>query len=223
MPLQKTDAPAAIGRQSPVRFTARPRKTEMRNHWPVCLEYEQEGSGPWLTDLSHLPRWDFQDGRIDDQTVCGLAIPGSPGQCTLSGNTLVSRLNPSQANVSHFGSSAPALPQLAGYTDVSEATLLLALFGPKAFLIAEKLTYLDLMDPVRQPPFLLQGPFCKVPCQIVILERNEAHLGGFLLSCSRGYGDSMVAAILGAGADFGLRPAGESRFQAWIERLRGQP
>jgi glycine cleavage system aminomethyltransferase T len=96
-----------------------------------------------------------------------------------------------------------------------------ALFGPKAFFVAEKLTDLDLMDPAKTAPFLLQGPFCHVPCQIVTLEKSADGAGGFLLTCSRGYGDSMVHAVLEAGAEFGLRPAGENRFNGWIQGLKG--
>jgi glycine cleavage system aminomethyltransferase T len=97
----------------------------------------------------------------------------------------------------------------------------LALFGPNAFLVAEKLTNLDFMDPTKEAPFLLQGPFCHVPCQIVILGKSSDGSGGFLLTCSRGYGDSMVGAILKAGSEFGLRPAGENRFEDWIQVLQG--
>jgi hypothetical protein len=75
------------------------------------------------------------------------------------------------------------------------------------------------MDPAKQAPFLLQGPFCHVPCQIVTLEKQADGTGGFLLTCSRGYGESMVGAILEGGAEFGLRPAGEKRFDKWMERL----
>ena len=85
--------------------------------------------------------------------------------------------------------------------------------------MAEKLTNLDFMDPAKKAPFLLQGPFCHVPCQIVTLEKKADGSGGFLLTCSRGYGDSMVGAILEAGAEFGLKPAGEERFTAWMEGL----
>jgi glycine cleavage system aminomethyltransferase T len=112
------------------------------------------------------------------------------------------------------------MPDASGYTDVTEATLLVALFGPMAFRVAEKLTNLDFMDPAKEAPFLLQGPFCHVPCQIVTLEKTPDDSGGFLLSCSRGYGESMVGAILQAGAEFGLRPAGENRFDIWIQGLR---
>jgi hypothetical protein len=55
-----------------------------------------------------------------------------------------------------------------------------------------------------------------VPCQIVVLEKSADGGGGFLLTCSRGYGDSMLHAVLEAGAEFGLRPAGEKRFSGWI-------
>jgi hypothetical protein len=49
---------------------------------------------------------------------------------------------------------------------------LLALFGPNAFLIAEKLTNLDFLDPAKKRLSMLQGPFCHVPCQIVTLEKS---------------------------------------------------
>lgn len=95
----------------------------------------------------------------------------------------------------------------------------MALFGPNAFRIAEKLTNRDLSDPDKQAPFLLQGPFCHISCQIVTLEKSADGSGGFLLTCSRGYGESMVHAILEAGAEFGLRPTGENLFTHWIQEL----
>jgi len=40
-----------------------------------------------------------------------------------------------------------------------------------------------------------------------------------LMTCSRGYADSMVHALLDAGAEFGLKPAGEKRFTDWLQNL----
>jgi hypothetical protein len=211
---------AEIKRQSPIRFTVNPIKTEVRDNWTVTLEYDQEGQGPWLVDLAHKTRWDLQDSRIGDQRPCGLAVPPAPGECTLSSHTLISRMNRTQASIYHLGAVAPIMPDFSGYTDVSEATVFLALFGPKAFFVAEKLTNLDFMDPEKSTPFLLQGPFCHVPCQIVTLKTSTDGIGGILLTCSRGYGNSMLRAMLTAGAEFGLRPAGENRFNAWIEGLQ---
>jgi hypothetical protein len=210
---------ADIKRESPVKFPAGPAKTEVRDNWTVALEYDNEGRGPWLVDLAYKSRWDLQESRIGEQRPCDLAVPEIPGACTFAGSTLINRMNRTQASIYHLGESAPAIPDFPGYTDVSESTLFLALFGPKTFRIAEKLTNLDFLDPAKQTPFLLQGPFCHLPCQIVTLEKSADGSGGFLLTCSRGYGDSMVEAILKAGGEFGLRPAGENRFNSWIQGL----
>ena len=210
---------AAIRRQSPVQFRVTPLETEVRDNWTVALAYSNEGDGPWLVDLSHKTRWDLQDADIGAMTVGDQAVPANPGDCSLRDHRLINRMNASQASIYHLGIGAPDMPDASGYTDVTEATLFVALFGLRAFRVAEKLTNLDFMDPAKQAPFLLQGPFCHVPCQIVTLEKTLDDSGGLLLTCSRGYGDSMVGAILKAGAEFGLRPAGEKQFDSWIAGL----
>lgn len=210
---------AEIKRESPVRFKVSPKNSEVRDNWTVTLEYDNEGEGPWLVDLAHKTRWDLQDSGIGSLSVGELSMPADPGACTFADGTLVNRMNRTQASIYHLGKTAPALPYFSGYTDVSESTVFVALFGPKAFRVAEKLSNLDFLDPGKQAPFLLQGPFCHVPCQIVTLEKTADGSGGFLLTCSRGYGDSMVGAIMEAGAEFGLRPAGENRFNNWIQGL----
>ncbi|MBC2711454.1 MAG: sarcosine oxidase subunit gamma SoxG [Desulfosarcina sp.] len=210
-----------IKRESPVRFTASPTKSEVRDNWTVALEYDEEGQGPWLVDLAHKTRWDLQDNKVGEQRPGDLTVPSAPGDCTFANNTLVNRMNRTQASIYHLGAAAPAMPDFSGYTDVTESTVFLALFGPNAFFIAEKLASLDFLDPAKTAPFLYQGPFCHVPCQIVTLEKAADGAGGFLLTCSRGYGDSMVHAILEAGVEFGLRPAGENCFNTWAQGLQG--
>ncbi len=209
-----------IRRQSPVQFQISPLETEVCDNWTVTLTYSDEGDGPWLVDLSHKTRWDMQDRNIGKMRVGDQALPETPGDCFLADHTLINRMNATQASIYHIGAGAPDIPAVSGYTDVSEATLFVALFGPRSFRVAEKLTNLDFMNPAQKAPFLMQGPFCHVACQIVTLEKEADGSGGFLLTCSRGYGDSMVGAILEAGAEFGLRPAGENRFDIWIQGLR---
>ena len=208
-----------LRRESPVRFDQSIRETVVRDHWTIPLEYEHEGNGPWVIDLTHTIRWDLQDGKIDALRPCDLTIPASPGRCTLNNTTVINRMKSTQASIYHLGPKTTRLPDHPGYTEVSDATVLLALLGPNIFFVAEKLTHLDFMDRAKQEPFLLQGPFCSVTCQIVILERHANGAGGFLLTCSRGYGASLVTAIMAAGSEFGLQPAGENRFQAWIQTL----
>lgn len=209
-----------IKRESPVRFKVSPSRSEVRDNWTVALEYPDENQGPWLVDLAHKIRWDLQDRSIGELTPLDLAVPASPGACTLADGVLINRMNRTQASIFHLGASAPSLPDFPGYTDVTESTVFLALFGPRSFSIAEKLTNLDLQDPSKSAPFLMQGPFCHVPCQIVVLEKTADGGGGYLLTCSRGYGDSMIHAIFEAGSEFGLRPAGEDRLNGWIQNLQ---
>lgn len=210
---------AEIRRESPVDFGASPQETELRDNWPVAMAYDAEGQGPWVVDLSHKSRWDLQDSSVGDRTPCGQAVPATPGASTLADGILINRMNRTQTSIYHLGPEAPALPDEAGYTDVTEGTIFLGIFGPRAFYIAEKLTNLDLGDPGKEVPFLLQGPFCHVPCQIVTLERGAEAGGGFVLTCSRGYAESMVHAVLDAGAEFGLRPAGEKLFDKWLAAM----
>lgn len=207
-------------RQSPVRFDARPEATVSRDGWDVVTVYTDEGPGPWLVDLSHQPRWDLQDGNLDAVAAAGHAVPGPPGACLLVDRILINRMNRTQAALWHLGADgAVALPSESAYTDVSEATVFLALFGPGVFTVAERLTALDFRDPRRRTPFMYQGPFCHVPCQVVALAREDDGSGGLLLTCSRGYARDMVRAILAAGRAYGLRPAGEDRFRAWLDTL----
>jgi hypothetical protein len=218
---------AEIRRESPVAFGINPLETEVRGDWPVALAYDAEGEGPWVVDLSHKTRWDLQDGQVGKLSVCGQAVPADPGVSILTDTLLINRMNRTQTSIYHLGAEVPPLPDHPGYTDVSEATIFLAIFGPSALFIAEKLSNLDLADPKKETPFLLQGPFCHVPCQIVTLERGagdgipDTGAGGFVMTCSRGYAQSMVHAILDAGAEFGLRPAGEKRFDQWVTILIG--
>jgi glycine cleavage system aminomethyltransferase T len=74
------------------------------------------------------------------------------------------------------------------------------------------------MSPDYVAPFLFQGPFSHVPCQIVTLNKTGED-SGIVLTCSRGYGRDMIHAILDAGDEFNLKPAGENRFRNWISRM----
>jgi len=208
-----------IQRRSPVQFNAGITQSEVRDNWTVVLSYGDEGRGPFVVDLCHNVRWDLQDKHLSQRKPLGQEIPAVPGACRLQDGMLINRMNRTQAAIWHLLPGAPAMPAESGYTDVTDATICLALFGSKALALAEKLSALDFRDPQKQVPFLMQGPFSHVPCQLVALEKGRGLDGGLLLTCSRGYALSMVHAILAAGAEFGLRPAGEQRFTDWLVQL----
>ena len=211
-----------IQRVSPVVFKSTPVKTEKRDNWKVVMEYSGEGDGPYLVDLSHKPRFDLQDSDLAAKKPFGINLPETYGCCVLENGILANRMNRTQVSLYNLNSqdnvSMPEESGESGITDVTESTLFIALIGKNVFSICEKLSALDFMDPDRKTPFLYQGPFSHVPCQIVTLSRNRGK-SGVVLTCSRGYGKDMIHAILGAGEEFGLRPAGESRFTEWVRSL----
>jgi hypothetical protein len=209
---------AEIKRQSPVSLPGKPLKTEMRDQWTVVLEYEAEGQGPYLFDLSHHARWDLQDTDLSSFQPLGIGVPDTPGQCNLENGVLVNRMNRTQASIWHLGGEIPAAPDGPAYTETTDVTLFLGLVGQNIFAIAEKLSALDFADRSKPAPFLLQGPLSHVPCQVVTLERTTERCG-IVFTCSRGYARDMTHAILAAGEEFGLQPAGEKAFIRWIETL----
>ena len=210
---------ASISRRSAVSFDAVPAKTEERDNWSVVLAYEDQGAGPYLVDLSHRTRWDMQDSEIGEIRAAGIPVPESPGQCIFNNGLLVNRMNRTQASIWHLSGEPPAFPDNPAFTDTTDSTVFLAVFGKDLFAIIEKLSALDFLDPTRQTPFLLQGPFSHVPCQIVTLQSTSDD-PGILMTCSRGYARDMVRAILDAGNEFNLRPAGEQAFSEWLAAIR---
>ncbi len=205
-------------RVSPVVLKGTPAKTKNINNWEIVMEYEGEGDGPYLIDLTHKQRFDLQDSNLAGQNPFQMTIPEMPGNSLLDKGILINRMNNTQASIYHFGETAVAMPDDSGFTDVTEATLFVALVGKNIFSICEKLTTLDFMDPEKKAPFLFQGPFSHVPCQIVTLSKDIDN-PGLVITCSRGYGRDMIHAVLGAGKEFGLKPAGEEKFNDFIKNL----
>jgi len=205
----------SVLRRSAVSFAATPARTQRRDHWTVVLEYEDEGQGLRMVDLSHRPRWDLQHADIDGLQPWGLRLPDVPGRCILEKGLLINRMNRTQASVWHLAGETPQPPQEPAGTDVTDATAAFALIGREVFLLLEKLASLDFLNPSKAVPFLLQGPISRVACQCVVLKRSQDD-AGIVFTCPRGYGEDMVAAIVDAGAEFGLRPAGEDAFAGWL-------
>lgn len=204
-----------IYRRSPVVFDNQALRTEQRGDWTVVLSYQNEGSGPFLIDLSPMPRYDFQDRQPKRLKPLDLSIPNDPGQCLLQDGVLVQRMNRTQASIWMLNGAEMDVAGDPAFTETTDATVCLALLGKTIFRIAEKISALDLENIENPNPVLLQGPFSRVPCQVVVIDRfSEAP--GILLTCSRGYAQDMVRGLLAAGREFDLAPAGEALFSEWL-------
>ena len=199
-------------RYSSVSFESNPAQTVMRDGWEVVLAYEDEGVGPFVVDLSHTAKWDIQATDLSQIQPQGMNIPEVPGACVLGKGMLINRMNQTQASVWHLSDKTLQIPDETAYTDITEGFSLLGFLGQEVFPIMEKITALDLQSPRKQRPFLLQGPVLHIPCQVAVLEKDAVVLG-----FSRGYAQSVVEAILEAGQQWGIQPAGELAFSGYIQ------
>lgn len=204
-------------RYSPVIFSTTPARTRFRNGWEVVLEYEDEGTGPFLVDLSHIGKWDVQGEDLPSLRPAGLAIPTDSEQCLLTGDFLLNLIKWNWMTIWHFSVDMPDFADEYAFTNVTEAYVLLAIIGRDAFSIMEKLSSLDLHSPKRNPPFLIMGPVIRIRSQVVVLSR-EKDRSAVLVACPRGYGQSMAEAMLDAGKEYGLRPSGEDLFSSLRDR-----
>ena len=204
-----------IKRYSPVSFEGNPAQIVMRDGWEVVLAYEEEGAGPFVVDLSHVSKWDIQVADLSQIQPQGVAIPEVPGACVLGKGMLINRMNQTQASVWHLSDHNLQFPKEFAYTDITEGFSLLGFLGSDIFSVMEKITALDLQSTQKQRPFLLQGPVLHIPCQVVVLGKDALIIG-----FSRGYAQSMVEAILEAGRQLRIQPAGELAFYNYL-RDRG--
>ena len=202
-------------RRSPIHLPGKPERTENRDGWPIVLAYADEGDGPWVVDLSHCPRWDIQGAALETAAPKGLPLPAGPGAVAVAGAGLVGRTGMRQAFLWGFGNARPAMGP--GCTETTEASACLALLGRDVLQIVEKLSSLDLGDPNLKAPFLKLGPFAHVTGQLVVLS-NDSPASAVLVACSRGFGHDLAHAVLQAGEEFGLRPAGENRFHLFLPK-----
>ena len=204
-------------RRSPVVLSAVPAATEVRDGWNVVLRYEDEGSrggnsdgegsqaGPWLVDLSHRRRWDFQDADIGTRTPMDLPVPPQFGQVGVHRPLVINRMNRTQVAIWHLGEGVPpATPPETPFTETTDGHCMLAFVGRGVPAALEHLTPLDLFDPARPTPFLTQGPVLHVPCQVVTFAPELV-----VMTFARGYGERFARAVLASGAIEGLRPGGE--------------
>jgi hypothetical protein len=199
---------SAAFRQSPIIFDRKAAERRDSYGWEVVLEFEGEGGGPWLVDLSHLQRWDCQDAELDSTSPFGLSMPAEPGQVIFQDDKFVARMNRTQAMIVCLRSGdAIEMRNTVGLTDITDAHCMLAVVGAETPCVMEHVSNLDLFKLGRKMPFLTQGPIMHIPAQVMTLDVDCV-----LMSFSRGYGQSFADAILHAASGCDLRPGGELVF-----------
>lgn len=208
-------------RRSPIVFNANPKKTRMHNGFEVIMDYDNDSDkkedAPAIIDLSHMTKWDVQDSHLNEIKPLGQIIPGKPGECSIQNGKIISfRLNDTQACIWHIHAEespemSESIPAEPPYTDITDAYALLAIIGPSVPSFIEKITNLDLMSPHRKTPFVMQGPILHIASRILVFQLEKEN-STVLFSFSRGYGQTMVEALLDSGSRQGVYFAGEQLF-----------
>ncbi|OQY50320.1 MAG: hypothetical protein B6230_06510 [Desulfobacteraceae bacterium 4572_89] len=201
----------ALKRVLPSSLPAEIAEMEERNNYSIVLKYKNEmENSPWIVDLSHCVKLDFQCNGNPETQAMGMDLPKKAGRAVCSGEWLVSALGPSQFSFIHILGKMVELPEDHRFTDITDGRCLFAMGGNGADRLMGKITRMNFSDSTLELPCVLQGPMLHTFGQLYILEKAGQKI--FLLSLGRGYARSVIHAVLDIGAPYGLTPSGLDRF-----------
>jgi hypothetical protein len=119
--------------------------------WPVIRQFtpSELDAKTGLTDISHRPKAMMHG--IRDAGV----LHFKPGQAIWNGQAYITGIKPGEALV--FDLTGPLKPQWpsADYTDLTDALVLLALWGDNAKDVMQRMVAVDIEQPGRPEPFFL--------------------------------------------------------------------
>ena len=166
--------------------------------WQVAVRYPQppDRTSNALVDLSHVPTFEINGPGAGAAltSLCGVDVPLR--KIHSADGRHVYRLTPSRAIV--FGN----VPSNTGAIDVTGGWASLALIGPDAERILNKVTAVDLRERTLPVQACCQGPIFGVNTLFArFTDRIELHV------CSDS-AEFFWDVLMDGGAEFGLRPAG---------------
>jgi heterotetrameric sarcosine oxidase gamma subunit len=188
---------------------------ELKDGWQVAVRYPQaaDRSGNVLVDLSHWPTWEINGPETGAALVslCGSDVPLR--KIHSEGERHVYRLTPNRAIV--FGNVAELVRVRSSNDprslttsatnealDVTGGWASLALIGPDAERILNKVTAVDLRERTLPVQSCCQGPIFGVNTLF------GRFAGRFDLHVCSDSAEFFWDVLMDAGAEFGLRPAG---------------
>lgn len=171
---------------------------ELFNGWQAAVRYPQQPdrTGNSLVDLSHVPTFEINGPETGTAltSICRVDVPLR--KIHSADRRHVYRLTPTRAIV--FGNVPPSTEAI----DVTGGWTSLALIGPDAERILNKVTAVDLRERTLPVQACCQGPVFGVNTLFGrFADRFELHV------CSDS-AEFFWDVLMDAGAEFGLRPAG---------------
>ena len=177
----------------------------------MVLEYEGEGGGPWLVDLSHLQKWDCQDMELDSTAPFGLSMPAEPGQVVFQDGKIITRMNRTQAMITclRTGDSIESVERALGIHRRNGCVLHAGRSGARNILCDGTCEQSGHFSSRAGTDAV---PDARADNAHSCSSRDSGPVDCVLMSFSRGYGQSFSDAILHAASGCDLRPGGENVF-----------
>jgi hypothetical protein len=177
--------------------------------WPVVESFSPPAGDclVCLTDLSHRPK-----AIVQGPAATGLGL-SRPGQASWNGQVLVGRAKADKAIVLDL--SGPVEPQWpdSHYTDVTDGWVLLAIWGPRALDVVQRLVSVDVERPdIDGPVFFATGAH-GIRVQLFNLRGRRP---GFVIACDLSQGQNLFDACVRAGHQFDMKLAGVKPFNEWL-------
>jgi hypothetical protein len=179
--------------------------------WPVIERFDpaEKDCEACITDMTHRPKAILYGPALRDFKHL------TTGQSVWTGQGFLSLVKPEEAVF--FGLTGPMELSLSeSVTDMTDAWVLLSIWGAKAVEILQRLLPVDLDSPAAREPFYLVTRWHALVVHVLNL---KAHESCFLLATDRSHGQNLFDGLIHAGRHLGLRPVGQKQWQHWFERL----
>jgi hypothetical protein len=183
-------------------------ETAVLGDWVLTATYPGEDSAATgLVDLSHRPK-----ALVSGPDADGL-MPLDPGRAAWDGTAYqAARKSGEQMLFDLTGPLEPAWPG-PGYTDMTDAWVLLAVFGPRAAEVIQRMAAIDFDPPQVSGPFYAVTRSHGLWIQLINLRRKSP---GFLVAVERAQGQNLAAGLVHAGHAVGMKVMGFKAFDAWF-------
>jgi hypothetical protein len=176
--------------------------------WHVLQTFQPPGkSDVWVCDLSHRPKAILFGPAVHE----GL-FPVTGG-AKWSRNAWYARLSQGEGYYYDLFGDPDHAQFPDGAVDMSDGWTLIAVFGPQASCLMNRLVAVNIDSSLNKEPFFLATRVHNAKVHII----NTKSSMGYLIACDRSYGQDLYSSCFHAPALHSARPAGVKDFCDWLD------